>query len=111
MAEVLEVTTTFALPEWFPPERLDYTRYARYGKGHAWEGQVEKEHYENSAVEALHRLKDVKETCTHPFGKWVTFELDTTKPIQPQIDALGAKLDRFLNRYKEARNVSNCQPA
>lgn len=103
MAEVIETTVTFALPEWFPPERLEYQHHVKYGKGHAWEGQVEKTLYENSATDALFRLKGIKEVCTHPMGPWVTFELDTQKPLQPQIDALGAKLDRFIRRYKESR--------
>lgn len=103
MAEVIETTVTFALPEWFPPERLEFANHRRYGMGHAWEGQIEEHRYDNSATDALFRLKGVKEVCTHPMGPWVTFDLDTQKPIQPQIDSLGVKLDRFIRRYRESR--------
>lgn len=98
LTEILDQTVTFSLPDWFPPERLEYTRTKKYSPGHAYAGQVESTDYENSAVDALFRLKGLKEVSTHPMGKWAVFQ---AKPSQ--VAKLQAKLERFLRRYKEAK--------
>lgn len=111
MSELTGVSTievTFWLPEWFPPERLEFSRAIRFPKGHIWEGEVDQMKYDNSAVVALFRLKGVKEAFVAAPHAWVMFEIDANKDIPKQIADIKAKLERFLNRYKEAKGESRC---
>ena len=100
--EVCEVEVKFELPDWFPPERLNYTKYNLYPKGHIWAGQVDKTSYENSALDALMKFKEVKEVYFDPMGPWVMIELSLNTNYYLQIGRFRSKLYRFLNRYNEA---------
>ena len=100
--EIIEVEVKFELPDWFPPERLNYDKCILYPKGHIWAGQVEKTCYENTALDSLMKLKEVKEVCFDPFGPWLTIELSLHNNFYLQIGRFQSKLQRFLNRYNEA---------
>lgn len=100
--KVIEIEVKFELPSWFPPERLKYTKYNLYPKGHIWAGQVEKNSEENTALDSLMKLKEVKEVCFDPYGPWVMIEISSTKNYYLQMGRFCAKLQRFLNRYNEA---------
>lgn len=101
--DVIEAEIKFNLPDWFPPERLSYSKYILYPKGHIWAGQIEKQTDENSALDALMKLKEVKEVCFDPNGPWVMIELSMNINFYLQIGRFRDKLYRFLNRYNESR--------
>jgi hypothetical protein len=103
--EFSEARVCFLLPDWFSEhERHSWQRVRRYPKGHRYESQVEDNITENNAVDALFRLKGVKEVCHHPQAKWVLVAFNC-KPryLAKQVLQFQAKLERFIGRYKEAR--------
>lgn len=100
--EIIEVEVKFELPDWFPPERLNYDKYILYPKGHIWAGQVETTSYENTALDSLMKFKEVKEVYFYPTGPWVMIELSHNTNYYLQIGRFRCKLQRFLNRYNEA---------
>jgi hypothetical protein len=100
---ISDMTVTFWLPEWFPPDRKEYRKSFKYPTGHAWAGQVERTEYHNSAVDNLFRLGNVDEVCHVPGHGWITFKIDPDKNMQKQIDDLRGKLERLLAQYKEAK--------
>jgi hypothetical protein len=103
LSQLSVIHVSFALPLWFPPERFEYTKTFYYSKGHAWAGQVERTESENTALDNLWRLKGISEVCHDPHGPTVTIEVDATKDVKRQIAVFQAKLERLLNRYREAR--------
>ena len=84
VVDIAGLEVTFNLPDWFPPERLDYERSILYPKGHVWEGQTDRRMYSNSATDALFKLPGVVEACTDPMGPWVKVK------VPPQGDVLRA---------------------
>ena len=100
--EIIEVEVKFELPDWFPPERLNYDKCILYPKGHIWAGQVETTSYENTALDSLMKFKEVKEVYFYPTGPWVMIELSHNTNYYLQIGRFRCKLQRFLNRYNEA---------
>jgi len=100
-----EVHVIFYLPEWFPPERLNYTRIIRYPCGHIFAGQVERSESKNTALDSIMKLKGAKEIYYDSQGPWILFHLPPTRNVNLQICLLQAKVQRFLNRYKESKNA------
>ncbi|MFA5234798.1 MAG: hypothetical protein WC390_10395 [Sulfurimonas sp.] len=99
----IQITVTFPLPDWFPPERLDYSVVRHYSKGHIWEGTYEGTDYYNSAGNAIMKLSGTDEFCSDPMGPWISFRISPRKNLTVEIEKISAKLDRFLRRYKESR--------
>lgn len=83
----------FELPDWFPPERLNY-QDGRHG---------------NSAEDALFRLVNVRELITNSaFSPMVIIDLTCNpKQIPTEIAKFETKLERFLRRYKEYKELKN----
>ncbi len=99
----IEITVTFPLPDWFPPERLGYYKLIYYPKGHVYYGQVKESRTVNSASNAIMKLSGVSVYCFNPMGPWITFKISPRKNLAVEIEKIGAKLHRFLRRYKESR--------
>lgn len=96
--ECLGIRIGFDVPRWFPPDRLE----GREPVYHAYAGSFTRDG--NSAVDALYRLKGVCENGSSVCGNWVIIECPPgTRDIQKWIRKTREKLDRFFNRYKEAR--------
>jgi hypothetical protein len=99
--ECLEIKIAFNIPEWFPPDRLETSTPVYYDKHHVYAGSFSHTNDDNTALAALFRLKGVIETYS---GSWVVIQFPTNvRDIQKWIRKTSAKLDRFFNRYKEAR--------
>jgi hypothetical protein len=106
LTQVLSVRVTFELPNWFADERHEYMVRRRYPAGHLWAGQEQSREYENRQVDALFRLSGVKEICHDPMAKWVEVEFSGhPKLIPAKIARFEAKLQRFLARYREAKQT------
>lgn len=97
----------FTLPDWFPPSRLDYSRNHNYPAHHAWAGSYSHSEEGNSAVEALHKLKDVGTSAVYQVcGNWVTAKFHCEpRHLAAAIKQFEDKLNRFLNRYREAKSA------
>jgi hypothetical protein len=84
--EPLAVKVAFQMPDWFPPARLDYSGC------------------ENSAIDALLKLKDCSESVLPgTFDGVAIFTFSPGCDLKKKIAATQQKLERFLKRYKEGR--------
>lgn len=92
----------FDLPVWFPPDRLDWSRNVKYGDHHAWAGTYSHTDTGNSAVDALFRLKGMKE-FNQSYNCVVEFYCRPSA-LPNQIRKFEQKLERFLNRYRESKD-------
>ncbi|MCP4156672.1 MAG: hypothetical protein GY757_53660 [bacterium] len=104
MINIATIEVTFHLPPWWPPERLHYSNPVYFDKYHAWAGSYSHSNEGNSAEDSIYKIKGCIETCSHPMGPWVKFEMDPDEsdPVK-WIEQTQAKLTRHLKRYKEAR--------
>lgn len=93
---------SFEVPSWFPPERLDWSYAVRYDKYHAWAGSYSHTNHGNSAEDALFKLKGMKEFCSYSYCM-VEFHCEPEK-LPKEIREYEKKLQRFFNRYKEAKD-------
>lgn len=96
------IEVSFNLPNWFPPDRLDYSNAHHFDKQHAYAGSYNYSSYHNSAEDNIfNRFKDIKEICNYYH---ITFEYDgTPEQLSNWIKTKEGQLDRFFNRYKEAK--------
>lgn len=90
-----QAKAAFELPDWFPPERLNYNNGRYDDRFHPTDG--------NSAVDALLKLTEVREVGINPtFSATAIIDLYChPKRIPAEITKFEAKLERFLRRYKE----------
>jgi hypothetical protein len=100
--ELLTIEVSFDIPNWFPPDRLDYSKAHYYDKQHAYAGSYDHSSYHNSAEDNLfNRFKDIKELCKN---YWIMFEYDGTPEQLPNwVKIKQEQLNRFFNQYKEAK--------
>ena len=102
--ERLTIDISFSIPEWFPPDRLDYKKSYYYPKDHAFAGSYDHSKYYNSAEENLFNRfnkEGIKEICNH---HWIEFEYDGYPVLLPNwIEKITNRLDKFFNQYKEAK--------
>lgn len=107
ISEYCNTQVSFSLPDWVTDDRFEHCRHRFYGPGHAWEGQIESTDYPNQVQDGLHRLKEVTETCFHPMGPSVTAEFTVAPRFLPRaIDRFHAKLERYLSRFRESKQVA-----
>ena len=92
-AEVIEIKISFSLPTWYPPARLEtsHTDRSYHDPGRRW--------YKNPALDNLYNLKG----CIENGDSYVIFEIPPGSDLKKQIKKIQGKLERLINRYKEAR--------
>jgi len=102
--EQLTIDVTFSIPQWFPPDRLDYSKAHYNPKGHMYEGSYDHSTYHNSAEDNLFNRfnKDgINEICSY---YWIKFEYDgNPKQLSEWIEKMTNKLNKFFKQYKEGR--------
>ena len=100
--EALGIKIAFSIPQWFPPDRLDYTRSHHNPEGHAYAGAFDHSTNHNSAEDNLFRqFKDIKEFCNN---YWIEFEYDgTPEQLTNWIKKTKMQLDNFFKQYKEGK--------
>lgn len=100
--KTIGIRICFAIPQWFPPTRLDYTQSHYNPKGHAYAGAFDHSTDHNSAEDNLfNRFNDIQEICK---SYWIKFEYDGTPEQLPNwIETKQEQLNRFFNQYKEAK--------
>ena len=100
--ELLTIEISFSIPQWFPPNRLDYSKAHYFDKYHAYAGSYDRSTYHNSAEDNLfNRFKDIKEICNYYH---ITMEYDGTPEQLPNwIKLKKIQLNKFFNQYKEAK--------
>jgi len=101
-SEAIEIKVSFSIPEWFPPDRLDYSKAHHYDQSHAYAGSYDHSTYHNSAEDNLwNQFKDIKEMCNY---YWIEIEYDgSPEHLSDWIETMKGKLNRFFRRYKEGR--------
>jgi hypothetical protein len=104
--ELLTIEVSFDTPNWFPPDRLDYSRTIYYPKGHAYAGSYDCTVYHNSAEDnILNRFKDITETYKY---YWIKFEYHgSPEKLSQWIKNTQNRLNKFFNQYKEAKEELN----
>jgi hypothetical protein len=100
--EALGIKMAFSIPQWFPPDRLDYSKAYHNPEGHRYAGSYDHSTYHNSAEDnLLKQFKDIKELCKY---YWIEFEYDGTPEQLPKwIERTKMQLDNFFKRYKESK--------
>ena len=92
----------FDLPDWFPPQRLDFSqRYVGLNGEVNWDATTR---IQNSAENALFKLKGADEFNSGAcFGPHVVFRYPAGCNLPDRIKDTQAKLQRLMGRYKESR--------
>jgi hypothetical protein len=101
-SERLTIKIAFTIPQWFPPNRLDYRKAHYYDKYHAYAGSFDHSTYHNSAEDNLfNRFKNLKEVCNY---HWIEFEYEGSPEHLPKwIERTTDRLNQFFKQYKESK--------
>jgi hypothetical protein len=107
--EVLCIQFIVSLPEWITQERFHYEVRRIHPQGHVWAGQVDFDNiqYENSALDAIGDLPNVREICSHPMGPWVQFEIPAnTENIRGCMNQLHRMVEKILEELSSAAGAA-----
>ncbi|MCP4156668.1 MAG: hypothetical protein GY757_53640 [bacterium] len=88
--KIIVTQVYFGLPNWFPPARYDI---------HGSRNTYHRRWYKNKALDNLMRLKGAATFSP----RQIVFEIQPGADVNKQTKNIKGKIDRLLNRYKEAQ--------
>jgi len=109
LTKVLEVEVIYSLPEWTCDERFNYEKRRIIPKGHRYAGQVDWNNieYGNTLHNAFWKRFKPDEMCTMAEGPWARIIITGRRAnIPKKIVQVESKIERFLHRYRESREIN-----